>query len=170
MNKGEFNTILLENKAKIQRICRYYSSNIEDQEDLYQEILLQIWKSYKRFKGEAKISTWIYRIAINVALTFQKNNYHQLHLFVDADTKNLEEWIPESNEKEVFEEHIQLLEDELNMLPIVDKALMSLLMEGLSMKEIANILGLSEANVKVKIHRIKKSLSDNLKEQDYDKE
>ncbi len=158
MNKEDrFNSILSENSGRIKRICRYYNSNSEDQKDMYQEVLANIWKSLDNFRGDSAISTWVYRVAVNTSLSFTGKTYKQMKLMVNADTLNLNSLMDdeESKAKKLQEKQLNQLQVELNMLSVIDKALISLMLEGLAMKEIADIIGITESNVKVKIHRIK---------------
>jgi RNA polymerase sigma-70 factor, ECF subfamily len=166
INKEEkFQKIVNENKDKIFRICRYYSPNGDDYKDIYQEVLINIWKSLDHFRGDAAISTWIYRIAVNTSLSYMGKTYKLMKLNVDLDTQNIGSLIQEDEfeKKKIEEEQLNLLQVELNQLSVIDKALISLFLEGLNMKEIANIIGLTEPNVRVKIHRIKETLRNKLK-------
>ena len=165
LNKEEkFNTIVSENSERIQRICRYYNSNPENQKDMYQEVLVNIWKSLENFRGDSAINTWIYRIAVNTSLTFMGKAYKEMKMMVSADMQNLKSIIDEESQEALQkEEEFNQLQNELNMLSVIDKALISLMLEGLSMKEIAYVIGITEANVKVKLHRIKSDLKMKLK-------
>jgi RNA polymerase sigma factor (sigma-70 family) len=136
----------------IYKVCRLYRNSPEDQEDLFQEIVYQLWKSYPKFKGESKISTWIYRIAFNTAIvTFRKKK---------ISVTNYEN-IPEKfhptleNSYSENEERIFKLLRELNS---VEKSIITLYLEDYSYKEIASIIGISENNVNVKLNRIKNKL------------
>ena len=160
MKEQKFNQIVAENSELIRRICRYYNDNIHDQEDMYQEVLINIWKSLDKFRGDSKLSTYIYRIAVNVSITYASKSFKQSKLYVSADTENINEIIDEPHEDK--EKQIQQLHTALNTLSVIDKALISLVFEGLTMKEIANIIGITEPNVKVKIHRIKTYLKEEL--------
>ena len=163
MKEEKFNQIVTENSQRIKRICRYYNDNTHDQQDMYQEILINIWRSLDKFRGDSKLSTFIYRIAVNVSITYASKSFKQSKLYVSADTENINEIIdhPQDN-KEAIEQQIQQLHTALNTQSVIDKALISLVLEGLSMKEIANIIGITEPNVKVKIHRIKTQLKEEL--------
>ncbi len=163
MKEQKFNKIVTENSERIKRVCGYYASNVHDREDIYQEILINIWRSLDTFRGEADINTWIYRIAVNTSLTYRGKLYKNMQLCVDADTNNLSEIIDDNEEAIQQDEQLEALQNELNQLSVIDKALISLLLEGLSSKEIANVIGITEPNVKVKIHRVKKQLRENLK-------
>ncbi len=166
MKKEEqFNMIVSENSGRIKRICSYYNSNAEDQKDMYQEVLVNIWKSLDSFRGDSAISTWVYRVAVNTSLTFTGKAYRHMKLMVNGDTQNLNSILDEDNLKQKLEQENQLdkLQSELNQLSVIDKALISLMLEGLSMKEIADVIGITEPNVKVKIHRVKAQLKEKLK-------
>lgn len=159
-----FKRIIEENKLRIDGICRYYSSNTEDRKDLYQEVLINVWKSLDKFRGDSAVSTWIYRIAVNTSLNFAGKAYRNMNLSLEQSPQSLNVLF-DSDELELKHKKEQQLEDleiELNLLSIIDKALISLVLEGLSMREIADIIGLTEPNVKVKIHRIKEILKQQL--------
>ncbi len=168
--EDQFNQILSDNSGRIHRICRYYNPNAEDQKDMYQEVLVNIWKSLDNFRGDSAISTWVYRVAVNTSLSFTGKAFKQMKLMVNADTQNLNSLLDEEELTQKLSQENQLnqLQTELNMLSVIDKTLISLLLEGLSMKEIADIIGITEPNVKVKIHRIKKALKVKLQYNSHD--
>ena len=165
LNKEEqFKQIVAENGNRIARICLYYNPNHEDQKDMYQEVLVNIWKSLERFRGDSAVSTWVYRIAVNTSLNFSGKTFRNMKLMVDSDPQNLIVLL-DDDELEVKiknEARFEQLQEQLNLLSVIDKALMSLVLEGLSMREIADVIGLTEPNVRVKIHRIKEQLKQNL--------
>jgi len=164
IKEEQFKKIIAENGDKIIRICRYYNPNTEDQKDMYQEILVNIWNSLDRFRGESSISTWIYRIAVNTSLSFTGKTFRQMKLQIHDDQQCLTVLL-DDEELEIKlkrEADLEQLQTQLNLLSVIDKALISLLLEGLSMREIADIIGLTEPNVKVKIHRIKEALKNQL--------
>uniref|UniRef100_UPI000832D13D RNA polymerase sigma factor n=1 Tax=Labilibacter marinus TaxID=1477105 RepID=UPI000832D13D len=120
-------------------------------------------KSLGNFRGDSSMSTWIYRIAVNTSLTYTGKAFKQMQLIVNTDTQNLGMMYEDDKEaSQLKEEQFEKLQSELNMLSVIDKALMSLMLEGLSMKDISDVIGISEANVKVKIYRIKAQLKQNL--------
>ena len=165
MEKEEkFNSIVSENSIRIRRICSYYNANADDQKDMYQEILVNIWKSLDHFNGNSAISTWIYRIAVNTSLSYTGKAYKNMKLMIDADTQNLNSILDEENLdlKTEQDKALENLQIEMNLLSVIDKTLLSLLLEGLSMKEISDVVGITESNVKVKIHRIKTHLKKQL--------
>ena len=164
IKEEQFKKIIAENGDKIIRICRYYNPNTEDQKDMYQEILVNIWNSLDRFRGESSISTWIYRIAVNTSLSFTGKTFRQMKLQIHDDQQCLTVLL-DDEELEIKlkrEADLEQLQTQLNLLSVIDKALISLLLEGLSMREIGDVIGLTEPNVKVKIHRIKEALKNQL--------
>lgn len=166
MQKKEerFNLLVKENHHKIQRICRYYAPVAEDQKDIYQEILVNIWKSLENFRGDAQESTWVYRIALNTAMGFAGKEFRRMKIVLNGGEKNLQNLISEDDsEVKLREDQINLLQNQLNQLSVIDKAIMSLVLEELTSKEIAEIIGITEPNVRVKIHRIKEILREQMK-------
>ena len=161
MNKdAEFKQILEENKDRIYRICCAYVSDADDRNDLYQEILINIWKNLSKFEGRSQISTWIYRIAVNTSLLHIRNNgkRDKLHTEINENIHN----IPEDNDKEEkikTGSMITKLYESIRLLPDLDRLIISMVLDDLSYKEIAEITGINISNVGVKINRIKKSLN-----------
>lgn len=160
----QFRQIIEENGNRISRICSFYSKNAEDSKDMYQEILVNIWKSLDKFRGDSAISTWIYRIAVNTSLTFAGKSYRNMNLNIDQLPQSIGILLDEDEleQKQRTESNLEELETQLNLLSIIDKALITMVLEGLSMREIAEVIGLTEPNVKVKIHRIKENLKQQL--------
>ncbi len=159
-----FKMIIKENEARISGICRYYSSNDDDQKDMYQEVLINIWKSLDNFRGDAQWSTWVYRVSVNTALGFAKNEIRRQKIFIRQDYEKLIDILDyddySTKEKEKM---LQALEAKINMLSIVDKIIITLVLESVNYKEIASVIGITEPNVRVKIHRIKSELKEMLK-------
>jgi len=170
MSKKEeiFRTIIKENKEKISNICRYYSSNEGDHKDIYQEVLINIWKSIENFRGDSQLSTWVYRVSVNTALGFAKKEIRRKKIFIKQDDDRLKDLL-DYNECQVQEKEIMLqaLENKINMLSVVDKIIITLVLESVSLKEIATVIGITEPNVRVKIHRIKNELKEMLKNLKY---
>ncbi|MFC2096348.1 RNA polymerase sigma factor [Bacteroidota bacterium] len=164
-NKDEkFRKVISDNEHRISGICRYYSSTEEDQKDMYQEVLINIWKSIDSFRGDAQLSTWIYRVAINTAMGFSNKEIRRQKIFLDPKENRLENFmdVDESTVKEK-EKLFQLLENQINQLSVIDKIIMTLVLELVNHKEIASVIGITEPNVRVKIHRIKNELKETLK-------
>jgi RNA polymerase sigma factor (sigma-70 family) len=155
--EAEFMRLLNENKARIMRLCAVYAASREDREDLFQEITIQIWKSFGSFRGESQISTWLYRIALNVAMRFASRSKRQREHITRV------EWIEElplvhAEHDAATQERIEQLQHCIAALPEADRSLMVLYLEECSYKEIAAITGLSESNVGVKLNRLKSKL------------
>lgn len=158
MNKEEyFNKIAAENGQRIRRICSYYSYCAEDSKDIYQEVLVNIWRSLDSFRGDAALSTWIYRIAVNTSLSFNRKSIKDTKWQVELNEENLATLNEEEN-NDISDISLGNLQIALNACSVIDKSIISLLLEGLPLREIADIIGLTEPNVRVKIHRIKKAL------------
>lgn len=151
-----FNELVKENHASIYRICRAYLYEAAHADDLYQEILYQIWNSLQSFKEQSKISTWIYRIAVNTAINFNlKNKRHKYQSMPDLFSMPYEETLPEKQEQEMA---LNKLRHCIGQLETQDRLIISLVLENKSYKEIAEITGMSMTNTGVKISRIKTRL------------
>lgn len=138
-------------KGIIFKIVRAYT--ISDHDDLFQEILVQVWRSIPSFRKECAVSTWLYRIALNTAISWVKKEKKH------SDTRSLEQMqnlLQEDTTRN--EERLNWLYAEIYRLDKIDRSLVLLLLEGFSYKEISAILGIGESNVGVKINRIKKQL------------
>ena len=157
----KFKQIIKEYEPLIQSICSHYTQNSEDRKDLYQEVLMNIWKSLDSFRGDAKISTWLYRVAVNTALSSAGKSFRYMKIMVKAEDRYLNAFFEDENElegKKKLEANLEELSVQINLLSVIDKAMITLMLEGLSTREIADIIGLTETNVRVKIHRIKEQL------------
>jgi RNA polymerase sigma-70 factor (ECF subfamily) len=165
----EYKRIVEENQGRIRSVCRYYAGISQDSEDLYQEILINVWRGLEKFRGDAQLSTWVYRIAVNTALSFvnKKNKYLNFNTYLD-DGKAANLVGDDKDDSVVHEKQLQVMSDLINELSVVDKIIMSLVLEELSTKEIAEIVGITETNVRVKIHRIKEELREKVKGGQYD--
>lgn len=149
-----FNSLLKNNHASIYRICMAYLYDRSHVDDLYQEILYSVWKSLDSYKGAAQISTWIYRIAVNTAISYNINNKKQQHLQL-PEILNLP-----AEEKDAKQEEAQFnkLRHCIQQLEAQDRLVISLVLEDKSYKDIAEITGSNTNNVGVKINRIKARL------------
>jgi len=141
--------MIQDNQRIIHKVCRIYRDSLEDREDLFQEVIFQLWRSYPSFRGGSKSSTWLYRITLNTAMaSFRKNKPNVTSSEYLPDIQ-LEDINNEGNERqEKFLESIKRLSEP-------DRALIALYLDELSYQEIAGILGISENNVGVKLNRIK---------------
>lgn len=151
----EFLKIIETNKRLIFKICNSYCQNADDREDLAQEIIFQLWKSWGSFNNDYKLSTWMYRIALNVAISFYRKERKTTNTISMGE--HLIEIVDE-NLEEGLEENLNALQQFINELRPLDKALMLLYLEEKSHKEIAEIIGITSTNVATKIGRIKEQL------------
>jgi RNA polymerase sigma-70 factor, ECF subfamily len=157
-NKEEqFKDLVKENHGRILSICKSFSNSASDSNDLYQEILVNIWQCLENFRGESSIHTWVYRVAMNTAITNSNKSFKIRSTELFWDDQKMKHFIEEEVEPGI-EDQLKQLHAELNQLSIIDKALITLVLEELSTREIADIIGISEPNVRVKIHRIKETL------------
>lgn len=159
MDKILFTELIRENKGIIFKICNAYCPNKEDRDDLAQEIIYNLWKSFAGYKAEFKFSTWMYRIALNVAISFYRKEQKKsrritypenLLVFEDDSSPNTEE-----------EKNLRLLLKFIGELKEIDKSVILLYLGNKSYKEIAEITGITESNVATKINRIKDKLKTN---------
>lgn len=145
------------NKEKIFRICRIYASHPFDPQDLFQEVLFQVWKSLPKFKNHSEIGTWIYRIALNVCYSSRQQAKRR---HIQTERLDSIHVVPSdlSHEEGVKMERYEALQACINELGESEKTLVILYLEDLPYKQIGNILGLTENHVAVKMKRIRKIL------------
>jgi RNA polymerase sigma factor (sigma-70 family) len=158
VEKEKFISVIKDNQNLIYKICYSYCSNAENRKDLQQEILIQLWNSFSKYDGRVKLSTWIYRIALNTAISFYRNDSKQSDKKVSIDALIISlsnfEYVPEQDE------NITMLYQFIEKLNEMDKALILLYLDDNKQKDIAEVLGISETNVATKISRIKKILKE----------
>ncbi|MEA1875427.1 MAG: sigma-70 family RNA polymerase sigma factor [Bacteroidota bacterium] len=143
------------NQGILHKVCGMFHDNIQDKEDLYQEVIIQLWKSWNKFKGNSKLSTWMYRVALNTAISMSANSKKQTK--ARSLSPNDLEYSDETN-PDVSNEEINALYRAISTLSKIEKAVILLYLEEKTYEEIAEITGLSKSNVGVKILRIKKKL------------
>lgn len=159
-----FLSLINQHKAIIHKISKMYMNGAEDQRDLFQEIVMQLWKAYPTFKGNSKFSTWMYRVALNTALVYFKKDSRKL----DKIPLNENIDIVDVNENEGKEEKLAYLYAAVQELNAVEKALIFLFLENQSHREIAENLGISEVNARVKLNRTKEKLQFIIKKNGYE--
>ena len=154
MRKEEaFTQLIKENEGIIFKISRVYCNTRENQKDLYQDIVFQLWKGFDSFRGDAKASTWMYRVALNTAFTFLRKEKRKgtsvtidnLHLTYEPDDP-------------ILEERLKQMYAQIRQLSDVNKGIILLLLEGKKYEEIATITGFSRSKVATRISRIKEQL------------
>ncbi len=151
----EFVQIISQNQGIIHKVCSIYCDSEEDRRDLFQEILAQLWKSFLSFRNEAKFTTWMYRVALNTAITsFKKDKRKpdQSNLEIENFQLAVEEYDHET------EEQIKLLYKAIANLSGIEKSIVLLYLENKKYEEIAEITGITQNYVRVKMNRIKKKL------------
>lgn len=152
----EFSQLIKANQGLIIKVSRLYTNSLEDEQDLFQEIVLQLWRSYDSFKGNSKISTWMYRVALNTAITlFRKKT--KSPLTSELDEIHFEYEQEQDDEKQA---QISLLYKVIKLLPNVERAIVMMYLDDISYKEIAETLGITEVNARVKMNRLKKTLKE----------
>jgi RNA polymerase sigma factor (sigma-70 family) len=149
----EFLDLIESNSGIIHKVIRLYVDDAEDRRDLYQEIVAQAWGSFARFAGKSKFSTWLYRVALNTALTFQKKS-QRMRSGKEITERDLPAVPPES-----AHETRELLLWAIRHLSETDRMIILLHLEGYENSEISDISGISKNHVGVKLHRIKKKLT-----------
>ena len=158
MNKElehKFVTELQDNQNIVHKVCSLYTNNRDAHKDLFQEITIQLWKAYPKFRGESKFSTWMYRVALNTAITLyrkskrtiQTQDYESVIFKIKADEYDATE-----------EEQLKLMYKAVKQLGDIDKALVFLYLEDKDYREISETLGITEVNARVKMNRIKTKL------------
>lgn len=152
----EFIHLIETNQGIVHKICRIYSDSREEHEDLFQEIVLQLWKSYDSFKGDSKFTTWMYRVSLNTAITLirKKKRTIATSSIDQREYFNLSASQPDP-EKEARLESLYAAIKKLNE---IERAVVIQYLEDLPYREIANNLGISEVNARVKMNRIKTKL------------
>jgi RNA polymerase sigma-70 factor (ECF subfamily) len=162
-SEGKFVALVNENRLKILKVCHVYAWNREDQQDLYQEILFQIWRSLPKLREVAYTNSWLYRIALNTAISFARK--HKLEKTINCHHGEIEELLaakavpePESNPQ------VTALYRAVSKLDPMEKAVVTLFLEDLSYEQIAEVTGLTGSNVGVTLHRAKKKLSSLMEE------
>ena len=146
---------LKENQNIIHKICRLYTSGEDAHNDLFQEITIQLWKAFPKFRGDSKFSTWAYRVALNTAITLYRKSKRTV---ATTDMEGRRQFI--APEDYNFEEEIQikLLYKAVQQLNDIEKALVFMYLEDKNYEEISETLGISEVNARVKMNRIKGKL------------
>jgi len=152
----KFSSLLDEHKKILYKICHSYCRQAADRNDLAQEIVIQLWKSFEKYDDQFKFSTWMYRIALNVAISFyRREKTRTLHItHLDDDLLEVLAALPAVEQSE----EIELLYHMIHQQDALNKALLLLYLDGNSYKTMSEVLGISETNVATKLNRIKNKL------------
>lgn len=149
----QFEQHIKANELLIYKVCRMYAYTAADREDLFQEIVIQLWNAYPKFRGESKFSTWLYRVALNTAITGLRKKKN----FIESrEPAQLPEGITDENTGR--EDELLQLHQAIGQLNQVEKAIVVLYMEDKSYEEMEEIMGMSQGNLRVKMNRIKEKL------------
>ena len=155
IQQPEFVQLINEHQALIHKVCNLYGHNMPDREDLFQEIVIQLWKAYPKFRGESKFSTWLYRIALNTAISgLRKQKNH----ITSLEPERLPVEIHDEAYNTQREEQLQQMYSAIRQLSEVERALVMLYLEDKSYEEMEDILGINQNNLRVKMNRVKEKL------------
>lgn len=165
-NKKLFEDILADYQDHLFRMAWSYTNNPEDHEDLFQNILLQIWESLKSFKSKSSIGTWVYRVALNTCFSYLRRANSNVYSYNNTDDRlsGIISGVDIENDI-IRNEELRILHNCINKLSVIEKTLITLYLDEIKYNEIARIMGVSEKNVSVKLSRIKKKMNNMIKEE-----
>ncbi|WP_124980029.1 RNA polymerase sigma factor [Nonlabens xiamenensis] len=152
----EFVQQLEENQNIVHKICRLYTNDRAAHNDLFQEVTVQLWKAYPKFRGDSKFSTWMYRVALNTAITLYRKSKRRVNT---QDYDSVQFKIADEIQDDEQMEQLSLLYGAVKQLNDIEKALVFLYLEDKSYREISETMGISEVNARVKMNRIKTKLT-----------
>lgn len=162
-NQHQFLLLIKKHEGILHKMSKLYTDNHDDRKDLLQEMIFQLWKSYERFKEKSQFSTWMYRVCLNTALTYLKNDKKKNTCIFLLEEKDITDY-NENNEDVEITMFYKAVQD----LNKIEKALVFLFLEGFSHKEIATNLGISEGNARVKLNRVKNKIQTIIKGYGYE--
>ena len=148
----QFTKMVKEYRKTIYTVCYFYSKDTEEVNDLYQEILINLWKGFEKFRGESSLKTWIWRVSLNTCNNQErkkKSSVQTIPLSIDIDLYN---------DDDVQSKQIQILYDRINRLDVFDRAIILLWLENMNYQDIADVVGISLSNVTTRLFRIKEQL------------
>ena len=151
----QFVSLLEEHQNIVHKICRLYTNNQDAHNDLFQEITIQLWRAYPKFRGDAKFSTWMYRVSLNTAITLYRKGKRSIQT-QQFDTIQFKIKAEEYDETE--EEQLKLMYSAIKQLSDIEKALIFLYLEDKNYREISETMGITEVNARVKMNRVKNKL------------
>ncbi|MEY3420381.1 MAG: hypothetical protein RIR48_666 [Bacteroidota bacterium] len=151
----KFLRLISEHEGLIHKICHVYAADALAKQDLFQEIVIQLWKSFENFRNESKISTWMYRVALNTALTEKRRNKTKVSISFLGSLKD--DKAQESN-MDADEENLNLLFSAISKLTEVEKAVVMLYLDDKSYEDMEDVLGINQGTLRVKMNRIKEKL------------
>jgi RNA polymerase sigma-70 factor (ECF subfamily) len=155
-----FLTLVREHEGRLRKICRVYGDTEADRRDLYQDILVELWRSLPTFEGNAEPGTWLYRVALNTALSHDRRQTVREETPLEEDHPLRTDAFARPNADLEEQEQLDRLYAAIDRLDDVDKALVMMYLDETSYAEMAHVLGITENHVGVKLHRIKNKLAD----------
>ncbi|MFN0201972.1 MAG: RNA polymerase sigma factor [Bacteroidia bacterium] len=155
LSETEFIQIISKNQGIIHKVCNMYCNDVDDRKDLFQEIVIQLWKSYNTFRGDAKFTTWIYRVALNIAISAYRKESRRPE---KTDLEDISFKIAEEVQDPEKEAKFRLLEDSIKQLSEIERAIVMMYLDEYSSEEIAETVGITSNNVRVRMNRIKEKL------------
>jgi RNA polymerase sigma-70 factor (ECF subfamily) len=154
-----FLKLVRENEARLRKICRVYASDADAEKDLYQDILVQLWRALPSFEGSSRPGTWLYRVALNTALAQKRQRATRESATIDESNPIWRNPIPAPDESLESKQRLERLYAAIARLDDVDKAVVMMYLDEKSHREIAEVLGITESYVGVKLHRIRKEMT-----------
>ncbi len=159
----EFLRLLQQHKGAIIKVCSLYTRRPEEKDDLFQEIVIQLWKAWPNFKGHSKFSTWLYRVALNTAISGLRKKEANIVLMDGNDLPHF----PDLDDHTVKEEQLKALYEAIRQLPEIDRAIVLLYLEDNNYEEMEDILGISQGTLRVKMNRAKEKLKKTIQTMSY---
>lgn len=153
--ESNFVELLEKHQNIVHKVCRLYTNNYDAHNDLFQEITIQLWKAYPKFRGDSKFSTWMYRVALNTAITLYRKSKRRVST---QDFEGVAFKMKAEHYDDTEDQRIKVLYKAIHKLNDIEKALIFLYLEDKDHKEISETLGISEVNSRVKMNRIKTKL------------
>ena len=150
----KFISLINEHQGLIHKVCIMYENDADVRNDLFQEIVLQLWKSFSSFRGESKISTWMYRIALNTAISGYRK---QTRLLKTEDLREMHLNISDASGDD-YDENFQKLQWAIRQLSEIERAMIMMALEEIPYEEIAETIGITQNNVRVRMNRIREKL------------
>ena len=150
-----FVELLEKHQNIVHKVCRLYTNNQDAHNDLFQEITIQLWRAYPKFRGDAKFSTWMYRVGLNTAITLYRKNKRRVST---RGIDDVEFKIQSEEYDDTEEQQLKVLYKAVHQLNDIEKALVFLYLEDKSYREISETMGISEVNARVKMNRVKTKL------------
>ncbi len=166
-HEQRFLALVRENDGRLRHICRVCARDVEARKDLYQEIMFQLWRSLPSFAGASSIDTWVYRVALNTALTHVRRRSVHVETPLDQDHVEAADLasLDAADDTPDLGEQSERLYAAIDRLGDVDRMLVTMYLDDRSYREMAEVIGISESHVGVKLHRIRKALARSLAEE-----